>query len=153
MRKMLFDTLAVSSVIGYIFSFALSAIILIISLNSFTSMQDTTYERAVEIELLDAANRIVAGINTAVDTHRSFPNATYSRYVSIPGAIKGRQYSIVATNDTVYVNTTDGRVHKSSTTYKASAEGILISGIVYSGPDFILVQLNGRENNIEIRSE
>lgn len=149
---MMSDVSAVSSVIGYIFSFGLSALILIVSINSFTSIQQTTYDRAVEIELIDAANRIVAGVNAAVDVHRSFPNATYCRQVSIPGEIKGRHYSISATQDTIYVNTTDGRINKSSTTYKASAEGILISGMIYSGSDYVIVQLDGRGNTIEIRS-
>ena len=143
---------AVSSVVGFILSFALSAMILIVSIFAFTSMQDSVYARAAEIELKDLGNRVVAGISESLEVRRNFPNATYSRTIPLPAAIKGREYYVEATSDRVYVNTTDGRIHVASTTYKASAEGASISGRAYSSSMYLVVTFLGDTGRIEVGS-
>lgn len=144
------DKNGVSAVVGFILSFLISALILSASILAFTSALDITYRRAAEMELQDLANRIVAGVEHAVEIYIKFPNATYVRTIPVLEEVKGRQYYIQATNDTIYVNTTDG-ISVKSTTYRAEVIGIKISGKVYSGARSLSIYLKGEEKMIEIR--
>ncbi|PKK81685.1 MAG: hypothetical protein CVT47_01135 [Thermoplasmata archaeon HGW-Thermoplasmata-2] len=144
------DRSAVSSVVGFILSFALSALILIVSMFSFTSMQESVYARSAEMELKDLGNRVVAGISESIEVRRNFPNATYSRTISLPAEIKGHQYYVEATGDRVYVNSTDGKIRIASTTYKASAENVFIFGRIYSSSMYLIVSMDA--GRVEIRS-
>ncbi len=149
-RSAIHDNSAVSSVISFVFAFGLSALILIMSFNSLSTVRETVRVQAVENEMSDVANRIAAGINIAVDVYRSNPNATYSRAISVPAQIGGFQYYVSISSSAVYANTTDGLVHKSSTTYNADEEGVQITGIAHSGAGYVVITLYGTQAKIEL---
>jgi len=98
--------------IGYVFTYLASAMVLASVIGVCINMTMESRDASTEIILQDAANRIAKGIDDAVYMANAHPNSTYNTTVSFPSEIRGgnaeMNYAIEVTNDTVYINASDG---------------------------------------------
>ncbi|MBU2565204.1 MAG: hypothetical protein KJ655_02990, partial [Candidatus Thermoplasmatota archaeon] len=98
--------------IGYVFTYLASAMVLASVIGVCINMTMESRDASTEIILQDAANRIAKGIDNAVYMANAHPNSSYNTTVSFPSEIRGSnaemRYAIEVTNDTVYINASDG---------------------------------------------
>ena len=98
--------------IGYVFTYLASAMILASVIGVCINMTMESRDASTEIILQDTANRIAKGIDNAVYMANAHPESTYNASVSFPSEIRGSNaemsYTIEVTNDTVYINASDG---------------------------------------------
>ena len=143
MRKMFkLGDKAVSQVIGYLLTFAIISATTVTVVYTTSVLLERRATAAAEIIAQDVANHVVDVITECIAMKQEFPNANYSRVINVPTTINGKNYYIVATDERVYVNTTDGKVSAKSTTYKQSELCIGISGKVYPSSGKIKVYVN-----------
>lgn len=144
------DDTAVSEVVGFILSFALSAIFLLIAMNSFWVAKENTDGVVTAVELKTIANRVAARIVEAGLAAQEFPNATLSVALPLPQELNGHGYYVVATPGVVYVNSTDGTLSATATTFKLDAvPDVRVSGTVHSANERLVVAyswLNGKRD-------
>lgn len=98
--------------IGYMFTYLASAIVLASIIGACLNLTMESRDSSTEIILQDTANRIANNIDSAVYMANAHPNSTYNATVLFPSEIKGgsadMDYELVVTNDTVYINASDG---------------------------------------------
>ncbi len=98
--------------IGYMFTYLASAIVLASVIGVCINLTMESRDSSTEIILQDTANRIANNIDTAVYMANAHPTSTYNTTISFPSEIRGSnadmKYKIEVTNDTVYVNASDG---------------------------------------------
>jgi hypothetical protein len=98
--------------IGYVFTYLASAMVLASVIGVCVNLTMESRDASTEIILQDAANRITEGIDNAVYMANTHSNSTYSINVPFPSEIRGgnaeMHYTIEVTNDTVYINASDG---------------------------------------------
>lgn len=88
------DDAAVSEVVGFILMFAISAIILVLSMQAFNKAQDGSNDLLAAVELKNIANRISTRIVQAGIVSQEFPDATFEVVVRIPEEVAGYRYTI-----------------------------------------------------------
>lgn len=150
------DDSAVSEIIGFVLSFALSAVFLLIAMNSFWVAKDNTDGVVTAVELKTIANRVATRIVEAGLTAQEFPNATFNVTVPLPQELNGRPYYVEARAWAVYVNSTDGTLTANSTTFKLDAvDKVLVTGRVHSSNEMLVVSYSpqGPYKDIRIRGE
>lgn len=151
------DDGAITEVIGYVLSFALSAIFLIIALNAFWSARANTDDVTAAVELKSIADRVASRVVEASLVAQEFPNATLTLQVDIPQQVNDRSYYVEATEYAVYVNTSDGTLSANATTFKLEAvSGVQVIGKVHSDNERLLVvarPLTATTTEIRIREE
>jgi len=133
---------AVSQVIGYVLTFAIISATTVTVVYTTSVLLERRATAAAEIIAQDIANHVVDAITECIAMKQEFPDANYSRVINVPITINGRNYYIEATDERVYVNTTDGKVSARSTTYKQSELCVGISGKVYPSSGKIKVYVN-----------
>lgn len=134
------DDGGVSEVIGFVLSFALSAIFLLIAMNSFWVAKDNTDGVVTAVELKTIANRVAARVVEAGLSAQEFPNATLDLTVALPQELNGHLYYVDATASAIYVRSTDGSLSASATTFKLDAvTGLTVSGRVHSSDERLIV--------------
>lgn len=136
---------AVSQVIGYILTFGIISTVTATVVYTTGVMIDRRSTVAAEIIAQSIANYLVDAITDGIAVKQDFPNADYSRTINVPLTINGKSYYIEATDDKVYVNTTDGRISAHSTTYGQEEICIGISGRAYPFNGKIKVYCNKTE--------
>ena len=98
--------------IGYVFTYLASAMVLASVIGVCINLTTESRDASTEIILQDAANRIANSVEKMVYAANGHPNSTYSIDVSFPSEIRGgnaeMRYIIEATNDTLYINASDG---------------------------------------------
>ena len=98
--------------IGYVFTYLASAMVLASVIGVCVNLTMESRDASTEIILQDAANRIAKSIDSAVYMANAHPGSTYNASVSFPSEIRGgnaeMRYAIDVTNDTVYINASDG---------------------------------------------
>lgn len=142
MRRALFrrDDSAVTEVIGYVLSFALSAVFLLIALNLFYTAKGNTEAVVEGVELRSIADRVSGRIVEAGLISQEFPNATMNYTINIPQSLDGKPYKIVAAADKVTASTIDGTLMATSTTFKLEViAGMTVSGTVQSSSERVIV--------------
>ena len=148
---------AVTEVIGYVLSFALSAIFLLIALNVFHAARGNTEHVVTGVELKTIADRVASHIVEMGFVSQEFPNARMSVALDIPQSFSGRTYTITAAADTVEVATDDGLLTASAGTYKTEIlEYISVGGVVGSSNERLVIayeQLAGPVRSITISGE
>lgn len=123
------DDQAVSEVLGFVLSFALSAVFLMIALSSFYTARNNTEAVVSAVELRAIADRVASRVIEAGLIGQEFPNATYNVTVAIPTDLSGQPYYVVATATTVFVNATSGDISASASTLRLDAvTGFAVSG-------------------------
>lgn len=152
------DDSGVSELIGFILSFALSAVFLLIALGSFYTARENTDAVVTGVELKTIANRVAEHIVEAGLVSQEFPNATLNVTVALPQDLNGHPYYVEATPSAIYANTTDGTLSAQATTFKLDAvTGVSVNGRVYSSNEVLIVsyslQNNGLTRDIRIHGE
>lgn len=131
---------AVTEVIGYVLSFALSAIFLLIALNVFDAARGNTEHVVTGVELKAIADRVAAAIVDMGFVSQEFPNATMQTAIDIPQSLAGRIYTVTATPVKVRAETRDGELLADASTYKTDAiQDIFVDGTVDSSNQRIIV--------------
>lgn len=132
---------AVSEVMGYILMFALSAVILVVSLQSFTSAKQGSEDIVAGVEMRAVADRVSARLLEASKVAQEFPNATYNISLRVPEHINGQSYTILVSASEVVVESVDGSARVTASAYKLDAiRDLRVSGEVYSGNGNIIVR-------------
>jgi hypothetical protein len=146
---------AVTEVIGYVLSFALSAIFLLIALNIFTAARANTEDVVTGVELKSIADRVSARIVELGLVSQEFPATRMNVTLAIPQSLNGRLYTITAHPTNVTVATNDGLLSAVSSNFRTNVGGVLISGSVDSSNERIHVQYARVANvkTITIRGE
>lgn len=147
-----------SEVLGFILSFALSAVFLMIALNSFYAAKGNTEAVVTAVELRAIADRVAARVVEAGLIGQEFPNATYNVTLPIPVELNGLPYYVNATATAIYVNATNGELSASASTLRLDAvTGFAVFGRAESSNGHVTVtyslQNAGATRSIRIHGE
>ena len=143
----------VTEVIGYVLSFALSAIFLLIALNVFSAARGNTEHVVTGVELKTLADRVAGHIVELGQVSQEFPNATMEIALVVPQSLNGKLYTITATAPSIRAQTNDGAIFAESTTYRSEVlPNIAISGSADSSNERVVLryQLVGASRAITI---
>lgn len=145
----------VSEVVGYILTFALSAIILLISVQSFTVARNNSDGVVTGVELKSIANRVASRVIEAGLVSQEFENSTFNVTIAIPKDLNGHEYTVEVDNEEVTVRAIDGTATATASTLRLDAVADLqVSGAkVYSSNEriTILYTKSGSTQVISIR--
>jgi len=133
MRKFRKNTHGVSNIIGYMFSFAVASMVMVSAVFITIGIVDDKTSQVARIEAQNIANYVANTVAEMVAMKEANPNAEYSKAMDIPLDLAGKSYYIEVTENRIYVNTTDGYVTASSTTYHADELNIGASGKISGG--------------------
>ena len=134
------DDRGFTEVLGFILSFALSAVFLMIAMSSFYTARSNTDSVLAASELKSIADRVASRIVEAGLVGQEFPNATINLTVVIPQDINGHPYQVVAKATGVWVNATDAPYSGMATVFKVDAvSGVAVSGTTYSSLQHLIV--------------
>ncbi len=153
-RQLSRDDRGVTEVIGYILTFALSAIILLISVQSFTVARENSDAVTTAVELKAIASRVATHVVEAGLISQEFPNSTYDVTINVPQDLNGHGYTIEATSTAIIVATIDGTARAEATTFRLDAiSNVAVSGTVYSSNEVVRItySLSGSTKNIQIQ--
>lgn len=155
-RNLRRDDEGISEVIGFVLSFAISAVFLMISLNTFFVAQNNSDDVVTAAELKSIAERVSARMVEAALLGQEFENVTLNLTVSIPQSLNGHPFYIDATPSRIYANTTDLPLSAEATTFNLDVvEGFQVSGRVYSSNERLVItyslQDGGARRDIHIR--
>ncbi|HET6404326.1 MAG TPA: hypothetical protein VFH78_06740 [Candidatus Thermoplasmatota archaeon] len=145
-----------TEVIGYVLSFALSAIFLLIALNVFSAARGNTEHVVTGVELKTIADRVAGHIVDLGLVSQEFPNASMEVALIIPQSLNGRLYTVTAAPHLVTATTNDGAIYADSTTYRTEVlPNIAVSGSVDSSNERLILryQLDGTTRRIQISGE
>lgn len=112
---------AVTEVIGYVLSFALSAIFLLIALNVFHAARGNTEHVVTGVELKSIADKVASDIVDMGLVAQEFPNASMTTSIDIPQSLSGRLYTVTATAARITAATNDGELTAEASTYRTDA--------------------------------
>lgn len=152
---------AVTEVIGYVLSFALSAVFLLLALNVFWAARANTEQVTTAVELKTIADRVASRVVEMGAISQEYPNATINMTIKIPQTLNGQTYTITARDKNVTAATRDGLISAVATNFKLDAlnttlDPLTVSGIVDSSNERIVVQydkITGGAKQIRIRGE
>ena len=140
MRILKRNNSAVSNVVGYMFSFVVTIMVMVSAVYVTDSIIDNKTNQVAEIEAENIANYIANVIVEAVNMRAAMPDSTYSKVLDLPSTIAGKEYYIEIRGSDVYVRTLDGGVTKSASTYVSERVDSGISpSIAYSSADKIAI--------------
>ncbi|HUR69060.1 MAG TPA: hypothetical protein VM370_07420 [Candidatus Thermoplasmatota archaeon] len=131
---------AVTEVIGYVLSFALSAIFLLLALNVFWAARANTEAVTTGVELKTIADRVAARIVEMGAIAQEFPNATMNATLVIPQSLSGKIYTIEAQSDEVTARLNDGSLSFAATTFKLDETGVDVDGDVDSSNERVIIE-------------
>lgn len=152
------DDRGVSEVLGFILSFALSAVFLMIALTSFYAAKSNTEAVVSAVELRAIADRVSARVVEAGLIGQEFPNATYNVTIPIPTDLSGVPYYVNATASAIYVNASTGELSAHASTLRLDAvTGFVVSGRAESSNGRVTITYSlqdaGAIRNIRIHGE
>ena len=152
------DDSAVSEVLGFILSFALSAIFLMLAMSSFWTARNNSDGVITGSELRAIADRIAGAVVEAGLVGQEWPNSTMNVTVQIPQTLNGHDYYVEGRLWGIYVNATDGFATASATTFKLDAlQNFAVSGRAYSINEHVTVTYSlqdaGATKNIHLHGE
>lgn len=134
------DDAGVSEVVGFILSFALSAVFLLIALGTYYQASHNTDDVVTGVELKAVADRVATRIVDAGLIGQEFPNASLNITMELPQTANGHSYVVNATTTTITVQALDSTIRATSTTFKLDAvQGVVITGSVYSTQERLIV--------------
>lgn len=113
---------AVQEVIGFILMFALSSIILLISVQSFTTAKEDSEAVLAAAEMKAIATRVSSRLVEAGLVSQDFPDARFNVTLDIPRQVAGYEYIVSIEPDKVEVVGTSGvPPPTTSTTFRLDA--------------------------------
>lgn len=142
-RSLRRDDGAVTEVIGYVLSFALSAIFLLVALNLFYTAKGNTEDVVAAVELRSIADRVATRVVEAGLASQEFPAASFEYTINIPQSLNGRPYYLEIDPDTFAIDgaTHDGLLSASSTTFKLDTiVGLVVDGRVESSNERVVIR-------------
>lgn len=152
LRRARVDDDAVTEVIGYVLSFALSAMFLLIALNVFHAARGNTEQVVTGVELKAISDKVASDVVDMGLVAQEFPNATMETSIDIPQSLTGRLYTVKATPAQIFAYTNDGELRAEASTYKTDAiPGIFVDGEVDSSNQRIIIRYS--DSNIIISGE
>ena len=148
MRCRKFHQNAVANILGYLFSFTLISMIMLISLMTTTSIVDQKKQEAAGLEAQNVANQISDAMIDTVTVSESLPYAQYYSLLNLPQKFAGLDYNVTLTNEEVTVSTTDGRIQKSTLNYNTENLQVDISGKLTSGEKSVIAKVFATRSSI-----
>jgi parallel beta-helix repeat protein len=134
MKCILKNKKGISNVIGYLFSFAIASMVMFTSVLITRNIMDETVSRVGDLQAQSIANRVADAVLEAAAVGLSVSPEEYRKTLDLPIYIANRDYYVEITEKFVYVNTSDGVITKSSSTYGADKFGIGIDNTrIYAG--------------------
>lgn len=141
------DDRAVSDVIGFILAFAISAVLLVVSVQAFTRSRETTEAVVTAVELRGISNRIATRISQAGVVAQELPNASITFRVPVETDLAGTPYYAIAYPTDVRANTTGGLVTGNATLYKLHVvPNLRIGGLAHAGSGWMEVTYSYTQN-------
>lgn len=145
------DERGVSEVVGFILTFAISSLFLLAAMTAFSSARTNSDYVITAVELKALADDVAGKVVQAGLEGQDFPNATMNLTINLPQDLNGHPYYVQARAWGVYVNTTDGALSASATTFKLDAvSGTTVSGKVYSSGQSLVVTYSLQNSNRDI---
>lgn len=145
MRRLRDD--AVSEIVGFILTFALSAVFLIISLQSFHAAQENSDAVVTAVELKAIADRVAGRVVEAGLVASEFPNATVRLTENLPKDLNGHPYVVEATPEAIVVKAQDIGLTATATTFKLDAvAGLRVSGTAPSSAERVVITYELKPN-------
>lgn len=130
--KLFKSNYAVSHLIGYTLTLSLTAIIATATILSTNNIIEDKKRDAAQLYAESIADRVSDAIINVCLVKEQYPNANYSTMIDLPRDLVGYSYYIKATNDTIFVNSTNGLITATSPTYNVSSRmGIDIDDRAY----------------------
>lgn len=153
MRRFVADDAGVNEVVGYILTFALSAIILLVSIQSFTLARENSDSVITGVELKTIATRVSTRVVEAGLMSQEFPNSTYTVVVQIPKDLNGHPYYIDAYNNAIIATAAETGVSASASTFRLEKiTNLDVNGRVHSSEErVVIVYTNSTQPTITIR--
>lgn len=134
------DDQGVSEIIGFVLSFAISSIFLMIAMTSFYTAKNNSDSVITATELKAIADRIASAVVEAGLVGQEYPNSTMNISVALPQQLNGHDYRVDAHNYGVLVNSTDGAFFANATTFKLDAVTTFeVYGEAYSSNEHLTV--------------
>lgn len=133
------DEGGVSEIIGFILGFFMAFLLLVMSLFAFQLVARDSTELGARAEFRDVANRVAGAVLDAVEigTRRAGSLTTarssdvlYVRAFSIPARVHGFAYEVTLTAGEATVQSTDGRLTETATTFNLLVAGCSESAAV-----------------------
>jgi hypothetical protein len=129
--KFIKNNRAVSQVIGYVLTLQIVTGLMIGIVYMSNEQISKSNEEAAKVIAQDIANVVSEGVIGAVSTRRNMDNAAFEFELDVPETLAGKSYYVEIADEVVYVNSTDGSVSKSASTFKAEVFGFGFSGRAY----------------------
>ncbi|MFA5862955.1 MAG: hypothetical protein WDA16_14785 [Candidatus Thermoplasmatota archaeon] len=141
MRRLLHkNDSGISEVIGFVLSFAISSIFLMLAMSSFYTAKNNSDSVITATELTAIADRIAAAVIEAGLVGQEFPNASMNISLTLPQQLNGHDYHVDAHNYGILVNSTDGAFTANATTFKLDAIAqYAVYGSAYSSNEHLTV--------------
>lgn len=134
------DDEAVSEVLGFVLTFALSAIFLMIALSSFYAARNNSEGVVAGVELKAIADRVAARIVEVGLIGQEFPNVVATFTISIPQSIGDQPYYVDAATSKVTATTLGGDISAEATTLKLDAvTGFVVTGRAHSSNEHVTI--------------
>ena len=147
----------VSEVIGFVLSFAISAMFLMIAMNTFFLARANSDDVVTAAQLKTIADRVAARIVEAGFVGQEFPNATLNVTINLPQDLNGHPFYVEARSHAVYANASDLPLSAMATTFNLDAvQGVVVSGTVFSANERLVVTYSlqaGNTRSIHIHEE
>jgi hypothetical protein len=140
-RLLAVDDRATNEIIGFVLSFALSAIFLMIAMSTFWTAKSNSESVMTATEMKAVADRVASAVVEAGLVGQEFPNATMNISVPLPQQLSGHDYVVDAYNYGVILSAPDGAFSPvNATTFKLDAvSGLSVSGHAYSSTQRVIV--------------
>lgn len=107
---MLRDDRAVSPVIAYILTFAITSGFLIITLMSSATLLDRKHREAARHQFDNLTHRIANALEESIYVVNANPDAHYEKRLPLPDNVRGFDYEIDVDDRIVHVNATNGQI-------------------------------------------
>lgn len=104
--------------IGFILAFAISAVLLVVSVQAFSRARETTESIVTGVELRGIANRVATRISQAGVVAQELPNATITFRIPVSTDLGGTPYHATAYSTNVTAFTTGELLEGNATLYK-----------------------------------
>jgi hypothetical protein len=147
-KKLQKNSYAVSNVIAYIFSLSVASMVMLSSVLITDAIIDEKASQIAGQQAQSLANQIGYGILEAMASVSSNPGVRITKTIDLPLDIADRSFYIEISENSIFVNTTDGLVSKKSSNYNANERDIGINSkeiksgsneiiITYKKPDYV----------------